>query len=662
MKFAKYLKRLLSINEWIRFFKILTKKERIVFCVFFALFTISLVFLISNFYFENTKISPTRGGTHTEAVVGQPRFINPIYSRLNDIDRDLVELLFSGLMKHKNGKIVPDLAKYYNVSPDGKIYEFHLRENIFWHNKEKLTADDVIFTIETIQNPDFKSPERINWLGIRVEKISEYGIRFILDNPYAGFLERATLNILPSHIWKDVSARAFPFSLYNLQPIGSGPFKFKNLKQRRDKAGYIESLTLIINPNYFNKKPFIDKISFLFFETEQDIIKAAHQGRITGFSIQRLKNLGLQNQFSIHQFIMPRYFAVFFNQEKSEILADIRVRQALNYGTNKQNLIDEILTGQAKIVNSPILPNIFGFENPLKIYQFNPKKAKQLLEAAGFIKKENGVRIKIIEESPVFQFTQDLRRGARGREVKELQRCLARFPEIYPEGRITSYFGSKTKAAVIRFQERYKEEILTPHDLTQGTGVVKGSTRVKLNQLCHPTIKETLPLRLSLTTINQPFLIEVASQLKNQWQELGVELEIKTYDINFLKQEIIRPRNYEMLLFGKILGIVPDPFPFWHSTQARDPGLNLSLYKNRRVDELLEKARQTLDAKQRRVALEEFQNILIKDAPAIFLFNPSYLYFVSQEVKGVLTKIITDPSKRFNNIENWYIETKRVWK
>ena len=645
MKYIKHLK---------RFFKVLTKKEKITFCVFFALTAVSLIFLISNFYLENTKIISARGGTHIEAVVGQPRFINPIYAGLNDVDRDLVELLFSGLMKHNNGKIVLDLAESYNISSDGKIYEFLLRENIFWHDKEKLTANDIVFTIETIQNPDFKSPERVNWLGVEVEKISEDKVRFILEEPYIGFLERTTLKILPYHIWKNVSARGFPLSPHNLQPIGSGPYKFKELKQ--------ESLTLAANPYYFNGQPFISKISFLFFETEQDLIEAVQKRKITGFSIQQLKNLGIQNRFSIRQLIMPRYFAVFFNQEKSKLLTDKKIRQALNYGTDKQNLIDEILFGKGRAVYSPILPEIYNFAQPEKIHQFNISRAEELLEKAGFFKNEHGLRIKTVEKTPAFQFRSDLRRGARGTEVRELQKCLAGIPNVYPEKTISGYFGAKTRAAVIRFQEKYKQEILAPHGLRRGTGTVGASTRAKLNKLCHERTKETLPLKFSLTTVDQPLLIKIASHLKKQWEKLGAEVEIKTFDISFLEQEIIKPRNYEMLLFGNALGAILDLFPFWHSSQKRDPGLNLALYENIKADDALEKARQALNKQEKKQSLEEFQNILIKDSPAVFLFNPAYLYFLSQKIKGIETKIIIDPSKRFSNIENWYIRTKRIWK
>ena len=110
------------------------------------------------------------------------------------------------------------------------------------------------------------------------------------------------------------------------------------------------------------------------------------------------------------------------------------------------------------------------------------------------------------------------------------------------------------------------------------------------------------------------------------------------------------------------MGKIPDPFPFWHSVQTQDPGLNLTSYENEEVDELLEEARQTLDEEKRKEKLEEFQDILIEDAPCVFLYNPDYIYLASKKIKGINEQIITDPSKRLSNIQNWYIETKRAWK
>lgn len=652
-----------SKNQWRQFLKVLTKKEKILFFFFCAISLVSFIFLLINFYFKNTEIKPAPGGIFVEGLIGFPRFINPIYAPLNDVDQDLTELLFSGLMKYnEKGEIVPALANC-QIQEEEKIYECLLKENIFWHDGKRLTTDDVIFTIKIIQDPEYKSPLRINWLGVEVEKISDLEIRFKLRNPYPPFLEYLTLKILPKHIWEQISAQNFPLSEQNLKPIGSGPYQFKELK--RSELGKPISLTLVFNPNYYGKTPNLSQITFKFFEKEEDLILAFKTKEIQGFSVLDPKNYQILKEYccSLH-FFMPRYFAVFFNPEKSKVLAEKEVRQALNYGTNKKEILEKIFENQGKIVDSPILPEIFGFSKPNEIYPFDLKKAKEILDKAGFKENETGVRIKTIKKEVEFQFQSDLKLGSRGKEVEELQKCLAKDPEIYPGGEITGFFGNQTKEAVIKFQEKYKEEILEPWEFKKGTGIVSKTSREKLNEVCFEKPIETLPFSFSLTTAEQPFLVEMANLLKEQWRVLGAEVNIQTFDplTSELEMEIIKPRNYEAILFGQVLGLILDPYPFWHSSQKRDPGLNLALYESKTADKLLEEGRKTQDFQERIKNYEEFQNVLIEDSPVVFLLNPDYLYFVSSEIKGIETKTIVDPSKRFSGIENWYIKTKRVWK
>ncbi len=650
-------------NQWRQLFKVLNRKEKIIFFSLLFLFFTSFFFLSAKLYLQNTEISPDQGGAYIEGVLGSPRFINPIYAPSSDVDRDLTELIYSGLMKYDgNGKIIPDLIREYNPLEDGRIYEFYLKENLVWQDGEPLTADDVIFTIKTIQNPSFKSPIRTNWLGVEVEKISELGIRLTLKNSSAVFLENCTVKILPQHIWQDISSQNFSLSIYNLEPIGSGPYKLKSLSQ--DKEGDIKSLELVINPNYAGSLPNIPKIIFYFFDTEDELTKALNSGQIKGLSLSSLEKIDGLDKKEIEEYnlLLPRYFAVFLNPEKLKAISDKKVRQALNYGTNKEEIINNVLLNKGIIVDSPILPEVYGFEKPEKVYEFNPEMAKQLLDEAGFIVKEGGNREKVVRKEPAFQFKSNLKVGSQGSEVEALQKCLAKYPEIYPEGEITGSFGQKTKTAVIKFQEKYKEEILTPQGLTAGTGDVLKSTRTKLNELCAAPSEEVIPLSFSLSVPNQPILLKVASLLKEEWQQLGIEVNIKPVDAAVFAEEIIRPRNYEMLLFGEVISAVPDLYPFWHSSQVKDPGLNLAGYENKDSDKLLEEARQKSDENERKTALEKFQNILIEDAPAIFLYSPNYIYLVSEEIKGINAKIIVDPSKRFSDIEEWYIKTKRVWK
>lgn len=650
--------KLLNFSYWKQLFKMLKKREKIIILVLFVLILFSLVFFLTNFYFNHTKIVPAFSGIYKEGIKGQPRFINPIYGVTNDVDRDLIELIFSGLMSYdKKGEIVKDLTEEYKISEDGKVYEFYLKDNIFWHDGKPLTADDVIFTIKIIQNSDYKSPLITNWLGVKTEKISDNGIRFTLKNPYSSFLETSTIKIIPKHIWENIPLENFILSPYNLQPIGSGSFKIKSLEQT--DTGFIKFLNLESNSNYYKKPPFISKISFQFFSQEENLIKSFNRGEIDGFSLTSLKNYNLpeNENFSLYSLPLPRYFAVFFNIPKFQTFSEKEVRKALNYAVNKKEIVEKIKNNGREViqvVESPILPDFFNYQKPLNIYEFNIKKAREILEKIGFKENENGIRERTREKKPAFQFKSTLSLGSQGKEVEEIQKCLSKDSEIYPEGKITGYFGKSTKEAVIRFQKGYVEGV-------KGTGMVGPKTRAKLNELCAPPSQETLLLQFTLTTINQPQLIEVAEILKTQWGKIGVSVEIKTLDISELKQ-IIKERNYDSLLFGEVLGSIPDPFTFWHSSQKNAPGLNLSGYENKEADKLLKEARETLDKNIRKEKYEKFQNILIEDAPSVFLYSPDYLYLVSNKIKGIASKKIVNPAKRFSNIENWYIQTRRVWK
>jgi len=650
-------------SQWKQLFQILKKEEKIAFSVLFFLVFASGSFLVSTFYLQNTAIQPAPGGAYTEGVIGRPQFINPIYAQSSDVDRDLTELLFAGIFTYNfKGEVIPDVAREYEIREEGKVYEIFLRDDVFWSDGEPFSAEDIIFTIQVIQNPDYKSPLRALFLGVEVEKVSDLRVRFKLKNPYPPFLETLTLKILPKHIWQDIPAQNFPLTVFNLQPVGNGPFQFQNFTKNR--LGYIQSVTLVRNPHYFGKKPFLREITFLFFDAQEDLIEALKRKEIKGaasISPQSLQSLN-QNQIQIHRFSFPRYFDLSFNLKGSDILTEKEVRKALNQGTDKEEIIRELLLGEGSRVDSPFLNYASSISPPQTIYPFDLEKAKETLEKAGWKNQGSFPRVKTIKKEAEFSFTSDLKSNSQGAEVRKLQECLAKDKTVYPEGEVTSYFGPKTKRAVIRFQEKYAKDILEPWGFAEGTGIVSRTTRAKLNEICFQTPSETLPLKLSLVTVDQNEMVQVAELLKNQWEKLGVDLEVKKFDLPTFQQDYLKSRNYEILLFGKVTGSIADPYPFWHSSQVKDPGLNLTNYKNKEVDKLLEDARKSVDEKERREKYERFQEILLGDAPAVFLYTPRYLYPVSREIKGIEEKIIADPSKRFIDVEEWYIKTKRTWK
>jgi len=660
-----------KFSQWKQLFKVLKKTERIFFLVLVVLALSSAVYLAIDFYINNTKLTPAYSGTYTEGVVGQPRFINPIYGETNDVDRTLIDLIYSGLMTYdKNGKIANDLVKSYQVSGDGKTYTFQLKDNLYWQDGIALTADDVVYTIKTIQNSDYKSPLRANWIDVDIKKLSDKSFALSLNAPYNSFLENCTLKIIPQHIWKNVLPESFALSPYNLQPIGSGPYTLSNMQETNNS--FIKSLMLAVNNKYYGKLPYISEIYFKFFASKDDLISAANQKTIDGFDISSLQDneASVEKQvrqgwttnekFDVYSFSLPRYFAVFFNTDSSKILSDNNITQALNYSVNKQELLSKIedsFKEKISVVNSPILPDYFGYSAPTVTYNFNVDQANKLLDKSGFVDSGNGTRSKANNKKPAFQFKNYLSVGSKGNDVVELQGCLARLDNSFKtilEGETSGKYGTGTGDAVTAFQKKYLPDVPT-------TGEVGSGTRKELNALCLAPQNTSVPLQFALTTINQPQLVQTANLLKDYWQKVGVSVQVKTVELSELK-DIIKNRDYDALLYGQALGSLPDLYPFWYSEQINDPGLNLSEYQNKKADQLLKDAREALDDQTKAQKYESLQDVILGDAPALFLYNPDYLYWVSEKVKGIDTTKIVDPAKRFENITNWYVQTHRVWK
>ncbi len=659
-----------SFSQWIQLPKVLNRAEKMFFSALILLALISATFLASLFYLRNTQVAPAYSGNYTEGIIGQPRFINPIYGETNDVDRALTDLIYSGLMAYdKDGNIITDMAESYQISSDGRVYTFKLKTGLFWQDGIPLTIDDVIYTIETIQDSEFKSPLRANWLDVGVQKISDDSVAFFLNSPYNSFLENTTLKIIPQHIWKNVLPKNFTLSSYNLQPVGSGAYAVSSIEQSNN--GSIKSITLSANRKHHGKTPYISNISFKFFENETDLIKAANQKIIDGFSLaysdkeansekQIKQGWGQSEKFNVYSFSMPRYFAVFFNTEKSKILSDNNLTKALNYALNKQELIQNLkrsFEGNIASVDSPALPDYFNFSQPSTIYSFNTETAENLIEKAGYKKQENGQRAKINDKKPSFQFKSYLKIGSSGDQVTELQGCLARLDDGFKnlmQNELSGKYGEGTGEAVNEFQKKYIPD-------AEPTAEVGPSTRAKLNEICFGKEDNLIPLQFTLSTINQPLFIKTANLLKDYWQKIGITVNINAVELSELK-DIIKNRGYDALLYGEALSSLPDLYPFWHSTQINDPGLNLSLYQDKDVDQLLKSARETLSQETKKQNYEELQDLILSDAPAIFLYNPDYVYWVSDKIKGIDTTKIIDPSKRFSNIENWYINTHRVWK
>ena len=183
------------------------------------------------------------------------------------------------------------------------------------------------------------------------------------------------------------------------------------------------------------------------------------------------------------------------------------------------------------------------------------------------------------------------------------------------------------------------------------TGVMKKKTK-----------KGTDVFSFSLAVPDMEELRSVAELVKKQWEAIGAEVTMRVFDQGDLHQNIIRPRKYDALFFGEIIGRESDPFAFWHSSQRNDPGLNIALYANITVDDLLYQGRTVTPTDERIALYRKFEEEIKKDAPAIFVYSPDFLYIHPARIKGIAAGTITVPSERFLDVYKWFIETDNVWR
>ncbi len=373
-------------RDLVTLFKLLNKIERQLLIGATVLFGVSFIFFSIRYFYYKTEVQPAVGGEYTEGIVGQPVKINPILGGASDADRDLIELLFADLMT---------ITDSYTTSTDGKIWTLTLKPEMTWSDDKPLTADDVVFTVETIQNPDALSPLYSTWQGVLVERLSEREVRFTLRTPYVYFLDNLKgLHIAPYHVFESVPPANIYLSNYNLEPVASGPYKF--VSYEKEKSGFISTYHLALNRSYPGERALIPTFTVRFFRSYGEAITAFNQRAIDGlggFEASLLPEFKVGN--TLHSLAIPRSYAVFLNQNVNALLKNANLRTALDLAIDRDALIKNVFNNYAVVASGPILPFIDGYA-PEVYKDKNPSSSQAiaLLEKDGWRLSEDGVRVK----------------------------------------------------------------------------------------------------------------------------------------------------------------------------------------------------------------------------------------------------------------------------
>ena len=330
------------------------------------------------------------GGVYTEALVGAMGRLNPMLDWNNSADRDIDRLLFSGLMKFdSHGLPQPDLADSWGSSADGTVYNFSIRPNAIWHDGEPVTSDDVIFTIELIKSSGSLFPNDIKelWSQVDVKKLNDKTLQIKLPEPFAPFLDYVTFGILPKHLLESVPADQLATAEFNLQPVGTGPYKFDHLTV---SGGQISGVVLRVNQDYFLPRPFIEQIVFRFYPTSAAAFDAYQQGEVLGVSQitnDVLQQALMEPALSVYTSRLPQLGLVFLNNNNPSVpfLGNANIRRALLLATNRNTVASRILQGQAIVADGPILPGSWAYYDEIEHLDYDPDLAASMLKDEGYV-------------------------------------------------------------------------------------------------------------------------------------------------------------------------------------------------------------------------------------------------------------------------------------
>ncbi|MCK5472078.1 hypothetical protein KAI54_02730 [Candidatus Gracilibacteria bacterium] len=658
---------------------------------------------------ENSEPVPASGGTFVEGVVGEFNFLNPLLAQTS-LDRDLTSLIFCRLTDFDpvSNAIMDGIAEH-TLSPDQRTYTFKIKEGVQWHDGVPVSADDVIFTFrDMLQNESFPNPAlAADFFDVEIEKIDERTVTMTLQKKYAFFIYNTSIGLLPKHLLKDTDPSELLASEFNLNPTGCGPFLIDSVSGN--------AIRLSSFPDFYRGQPFINSIIFRIFENEEQLTKSLEGVLGTkDLSEKNVKALKNDSRLQLHDFTLPQYVGLFFNTNR-EILKDKKLRLGLQLATNKEE-IAEARGGKVKVLDTPLLEIASADWK----YEFDASRADGALFDAGWkyhdVKSETAETVIIqpletsqptpplsLEETNFitlpttenFFATDDAEFFIEGSIPEnstkivvngyQLSRFMAgnkswsyrasvnlgtlqagenEFIVKNQDGEFdrVRIFYSTDEAKREEWLAAEQEKITTADPIVEPTadeeeGETKSEKPKPISLRLRYKNDEPLALKLLIPEAREEFL-PVAEEIAKQWRERGVKLTIERLpDPEFLNR--LTKRDYDIVLFGQNLGYNLDTYSFWHSSEAREGGSNLSNLKSSAVNAWLEQIRSSFDSTERRKRLANLREILSEEVPAIMLYTPTYSYAIDRKVKNFNLGRIALKRDRLVNLPSWYLRESR---
>lgn len=492
------------------------------------------------------------GGTFSYATESEPDLINPI---LTDQPSDYATpILFRGLLRYdQTNKPQPDIAKTFDLSSDQLTHTFHLRDDVKWHDGQPLTADDVKFTLDAIRDKKNNSASFEKFELVKsVDVVDKSTVKIVLSQPFAPLLDKLTQPLAPMHLLAGKDLAKDPF---NTKPVGNGPFKLTEWRKG-------EFMTLEANTAFYTGRPKLDKFIIKFVPDAAARLLQLKNGEVDGAFLEPKQVEQFKTSDKINLYIWPTadYRVLLYNL-KNPMLADPKVRTALEYALDRDAIVKSVLVGYGEAANGPLQKS--DVANPDVKFGYDPAKLKQLMGEAGWTAGSDGIWQK---------------------DGKKLSLTL--------------------------------------------------------------TAPSADPVRVDLANV-------AVTSLKQN----GIDVKVDPQPWDFILKNW-GSLDLMVLGWGSPYDPDDDTYRLFHSSRVLDKGgSNFGSYANPQVDQLLEKARTTTDAAQRKQLYMDFQKTLASDPPYLWCVYLQAIYGMSKKLSGPQQKLLGHHGSGFVwNIETWSLQ------
>ena len=365
-----------------------------------------------------TAGAPVFGDTFIQASIGDIGGLIPSLTS-DQSSHEVGSLIYDGLVKlDKDLNMVPAMAESWTYSRDCLDLTFKLRRDVKWHDGRPFTAEDVLFTYQTMINPKTPAPFKEGFLLVKdVQAPDPYTVHVRYEKPYARAVETWSTYMLPKHLLQSFAeAGTLRESPQNSRPVGTGPYRFQEWKPG-------EKVVLISNPDYYEGRPYLSRVVYRVIPSQATIfleLKAKgvdYVSTLTGIQYARQTEYpAFRKAYNKFRYPASDYTFLGFNLRDPRF-ADRRVRQAFAHAISKQELIDGVRLGLAREANGPIRPGTWAYTDKVVHYDYDPEKAKALLAAAGWKDRDGDG---VVEDKDGKPFTLTIRTNQGNDERKKI--------------------------------------------------------------------------------------------------------------------------------------------------------------------------------------------------------------------------------------------------